>query len=80
MKREDQFGTGPDTGSYTLPKVRPAINEGAQYRQECWRLAQMIPPNARASLLELALTFRRPSATLVLRSTNSISLFNSTGA
>jgi hypothetical protein len=28
MKREDQFGTGPDTGSYTLPKVRPAINEG----------------------------------------------------
>jgi hypothetical protein len=28
MKREDQFGTGPDTGSYTLPKVRSAINEG----------------------------------------------------
>src|SRR6185436_16996354 len=28
MKREDQFGTGPDTGSYTLPKVSPAINEG----------------------------------------------------
>ena len=25
-----------------------------QYRQECRRLAQMIPPNARASLLELA--------------------------
>src|SRR5437016_4311899 len=28
MQREDQFGTGPDTGSYTLPKVRSAINEG----------------------------------------------------
>src|SRR3984893_9288104 len=28
MRREDQFGTGPDTGSYTLPKVRSAINEG----------------------------------------------------
>jgi hypothetical protein len=28
MEREDQFGTGPDTGSYTLPKVRSAINEG----------------------------------------------------
>jgi hypothetical protein len=29
MKREDQFGTGPDTGSYTLPKVSPAINPAA---------------------------------------------------
>ena len=28
MQREGQFGTGPDTGSYTLPKVRSAINEG----------------------------------------------------
>src|SRR6266436_4781422 len=28
MKQEDQFGTGPDTGYYTLPEVRPAINEG----------------------------------------------------
>jgi hypothetical protein len=28
MKGEDQFGTGLDTGSYTLPKVNPAINEG----------------------------------------------------
>ena len=25
-----------------------------QYRQECWKLPQMIPPNARARLLELA--------------------------
>jgi hypothetical protein len=29
MKREDQFGTGPDTGSYTLPKMSPAINPAA---------------------------------------------------
>src|SRR5256886_15172307 len=29
MQREDQFGTGPDTGSYTLPKVSPAINPAA---------------------------------------------------
>src|SRR5262249_41237413 len=32
---------------------RPSMR-AEQYRQECWRLAQMIPPNARARLLELA--------------------------
>ena len=41
MQREDQFGTGPDTGSYTLPKVRSAINKDRRRsRQECRRLAQ----------------------------------------
>ena len=37
-------------------------NRAEQYRrlaQECWRLAQMIPPDARASLLEMAQVWQR---------------------
>jgi hypothetical protein len=37
-------------------------NRAEQYRrlaQECWRLAQMIPADARASLLEMAQVWQR---------------------
>src|ERR1700751_6309242 len=48
MQREDQFGTGPDTGSYTLPKVRSAINEGRAVSARANDSAQRASKPARA--------------------------------